>query len=487
MSHALHAEQAVVSFAELGDQIADLYPTMQVIDTVALGWTDSQLFDGKFINHKLKQRAPKRRAQMEAIGGEPLGDRGAGEILQAWLGDPDAVQREVDQLHLMPERALRLDDFEGLSAEGFAAALNAVFAAPCFSVVIVGAGPVGALLASAIKRQLGDAISVLLIENRVSAEHLKKPYERRWMTNIPVALVQSLLHPAAVDICERSGEGGYTGVDLCTLETLALLSAREAGVRCLFTGSSDTSWLPADKLHLVIDASGGRWRQFADKGEEVFPGLHLKHCQARARGFGRFGLTHADAVPGECIDVLKKGAWLHPLYKGKVCKQSMLKVSDIPVELYSDLLAQLAKNNRDNKFYLWPGHQSGGRKRMLLIVNLSSAEHEALQKYIDGELSLGSLIQWPSFRSVLDARLQALLKLIKKRGKNAEMVRISRPFVLEPRMLDPDQTAESFNGVPVLSIGDSFFNGNPKSGNGLGVHLGHIATVAEQITTALQS
>lgn len=480
--------ESTLSFVDLAAQLAALYPSMREIDTVALGWTDSQLFDGKFISHKLKSRAPKRQAAVAEVSsnGEKLGEKSARELLQGWQANPSAAQQQLDHLHLLPERVLREDDFAGMDDADSAAAITQLFSGRRFHALIIGAGPVGAILASVLKRQLGDRVEVLLIESRVSAEHIKKPYERRWMTNIPVSLVRPLLHPAAGDICEQSGTEGYMGVDLCTLESLALLSAREAGVRCLFTAKSPMSWLPTENIHLLVDASGGRWREFPGAQEEVFPGLHLKHCRERAQGFGSYGLLRSDAIAGERIDVLKKGAWLYPLYKGKPCRQSMLKVSDIPIALHSPLMAFLSKNNRDNKFYLWPGRQAGDRKRLLLLVNLSSAEHEALQKFIDNEVSLQSLTQWPRFSSALDVRLQSLMKLIKKHEQRAANVRVARPFVMSPRMLDPDNPQESFKGVPVLSIGDSFFNGNPKSGNGLGVHLGHIGTVAEHMATAMQ-
>ena len=67
-------------------------------------------------------------------------------------------------------------------------------------------------------------------------------------------------------------------------------------------------------------------------------------------------------------------------------------------------------------------------------------------------------------------------------ANNDEQIYINSPFVSKPSVnLKP--LDQKINGVEVYPIGDSLFQGNPKVGNGLGVHLANIIELVEVITS----
>jgi len=258
-------------------------------------------------------------------------------------------------------------------------------------------------------------------------------------------------------------------------------------VRCLFSTVDVNEILEGAPVHLIADTSGGRWRKPIASAEKIYPNMRLQSSKARTGVYAAFGLKHAQEIPNDCIDVLHKDGVLYPLHAGKPLKQSMLKLMHVPIGLYPKLLAWAEKNNRDNKFYFWPGRKHADINKLLVLVNLTVKEHQMFSKYIQTECDLDELSGFPALRDVAEPRLLNLLRIIKEPKDSIHKIRVSAPFIVSPRMLDPDTPILDQVGIPVLPIGDSFFTGNPKTGNGLGVHLRQLHLVGHHLVKALRS
>lgn len=490
MKLAATALSSPLSFESIGSEVSQLLPTMAAIDDIALGWTDALLFDGKYISPKLKSKTKTCNISdfRESVEFSVQGSTSSEQLLCDLPVDGPVVElaEAVERLNKLPESALLRDDYSHVAEDQLHAILGNSFIPGRFNLVIIGAGPVGVLMAASLKKELGQAIDILLIESRVSTAHLKKPYNRRWQTNIPLSLIDKMLHPKAALACARTGDGHFIGVDICSLESLALLSARAVGVRCLFVEQDPLDWLAEAPVHLLVDASGARWRKPGKLEEKIYPGLLLKQATTQAQSYVDYGVVRSTSIPNSRVDVRHKDGWLQPLYRGGAIKQSLIKVQDIPIACYQPLLQWILQNNQDNKFYLWPGRKHAEINRLLLFVSMTAKEHQVLSRFISGDnVELIDVIQWCEFKSSMDPRLQSLLRQIYAHGKAHCTASVSRPFIFEPRMLDPDVTSDTFHKIPVLPIGDSFFSGNPKSGNGLGVHLHHIRAVSSQLVGSL--
>lgn len=480
------------SFELIGSEISQLLPSMSAIDDIALGWTDALLFGSKYISPKLKFHKSKgEKTSPRGCTDLPALDCCPAEQLLSELpvyGSVIELSKSVDRLNELPKAALLRDDYWDVAADQLQASISHSFVAGRFNLVIVGAGPVGVLLAASLKKALGEAVDILLVESRVAVAHQKRPYSRRWQTNIPLSLIEDMLHPIAASVCARTGNEGYIGVDICALESLALLSARIAGVRCLFVEHDALDWLAELPVHLLIDASGARWRKPEKSEEKIYPGLLLKKATSKAKSYVDCGLVRFSTIPNSRVDVKHKDGWLHPLYKGNVIRQSLIKVQDIPLACYQPLLQWIQKNNSDNKFYLWRCRKNAEINRLLMFVSLTEKEHKILSQFIgETEVDLINIIKWSGFKSSLDSRLQSLFRKIYDYKKSNCTALVSKPFLFEPRMLDPDVISETLHGIPVLPIGDSFFNGNPMTGNGLGVHLKHIRFVRHELMSSLSN
>lgn len=148
------------------------------------------------------------------------------------------------------------------------------------NIVIVGAGPVGLLLASALSQlqipgMLHDdnhsSIRVTVFENRASAPGMKHPYTRGWgyapdVTHLEGTADERIL--ALFHLLEAPAEPGEDeawknifSIPINVLETLLLLSNRQQGVQFIY-GEDITEFMPDFQQRipnlLVLDASGHR-------------------------------------------------------------------------------------------------------------------------------------------------------------------------------------------------------------------------------------
>ena len=95
------------------------------------------------------------------------------------------------------------------------------------NIIILGAGVVGLALANALKMGLGDRINILVIENRVSELHIKKPYVRSWLTNVPLELFTGVYDPTVTRLLNEFGVNNYLGGKLNLIETLLYISCKK--------------------------------------------------------------------------------------------------------------------------------------------------------------------------------------------------------------------------------------------------------------------
>ena len=177
------------------------------------------------------------------------------------------------------------------------------------------------------------------------------------------------------------------------------------------------------------------------------------------------------------IETVRVGATLYQLLEGRRVQMGMLKVTHIPADMYPDLLEHVERCNLDCRFYIWPGTLAPEINELLLFINLLPKEYALLAAEIDQAVSLPDLLKQRRRLVKLDRRVGALLKLIARRAEEPGGISIEPPFVLEPYVRPYPDELPQLHGVPMLAVGDSVFNGNPKVGNGLAKHLHHLGAI----------
>jgi hypothetical protein len=449
------------------------------------GWLFSALIDHHFIDSSLTPQPVQRRAPVWQSCTE------SSDLIQAAddhltrlaaIADPVTQYAALENLTLLNTPALTQDSFantplpfQGGGEDGL-------------NLLILGAGPIGLVLASALKLALGDQVNVLLVDNRVSEPHQKQPYQRRWITNLPHALLHGLVEKTLSDIFARVGDGVYIGCTMNVLESLLLLSCRRMGVKFLFSTENDFAWLEDSAVQLVFDATGNRFTPLSvPRSADEISVQHsidtslLGSTNAKIAPYGIQIYPHADNQN------IRLGTWQNlrfPLYKNAPMRLAMLKMIHIPARLYAPILAQLAQHNADNKYYVWPGTLQAAINQLIVMVNLTKSEYDALCQQAIFPLTVPQALQNKALMAVLDARTRALLSLIAQHTNEQDEVALDAPFLFEPYLVQRS-TADELHGKPLLRVGDSIYNGNVKHGNGLGLHLQHLRHIQSVLQRAM--
>ena len=129
------------------------------------------------------------------------------------------TQRFIDS----KDSSLLVDDFKLVPFQDLNSELAGSLNGSHLNIIILGAGCVGLALANVLKMGLGKRINILVIENRVSEMHVKKPYTRSWLTNIPTDLFTGVYDPNVTQILDEFGVKNYLGGKLNLIERFGLI------------------------------------------------------------------------------------------------------------------------------------------------------------------------------------------------------------------------------------------------------------------------
>lgn len=457
-----------------------------------LGWLFAVLLDYRFIDGSLSRHAVRRRAAVWQNSEEPT------DIEQAAAGHLERIGRifdtacqyaELEDLTLRNTPSLTLDSFPGLQDAQLSDAVRQVFSAGKLNLVIIGAGPVGLLLASALKCTLHDEVNIVMVDSRVSAPHYKLPYERRWVTNIKLGLLHGLVEQNLSDIFANVGDGTYIGCTINVLESLLLLSCRSMGVKFLFADDADLSFIEGSHVQMVFDATGNRFQPLSWPGSPEQIVVHHK-IETDRLGSDRskispYGIKIHHSEENRHVTLGSFKGLSFPLYKNQPVKLAMLKLIHIPARFYGALVNYVSQHNEDNKYYVWPGTLQTEINQVIVIISLTRAEYDYLCGQHEFPLGIAAALQSETMKDVLDARTCDLLSMLAEHTTEEEQMAIDAPFLFEPYLVDcslPERLYER----PLIRVGDSIYNGNVKCGNGLGSHFEHVRHIQSVLRKYVQ-
>jgi Flp pilus assembly protein TadD len=436
---------------------------------------DYRFFDSQLTRYPIQRRVTQWQSYSESIAVNQAAAEHLARIRQ--IEDVSAQYAALEDLTLLNTPSLTQDSFAGLAERECEQAITQFFSGEKLNLVIVGAGPIGLALASALKVSLGNNVNVLLVENRVSSLHHKLPYERRWITNIPQGLLNGLVDKTLSDIFAKIGDGHYIGCTINVLESLLLLSCRQMGVKFLFTDKPDFAFVQNSNVQLIFDASGNRLQQlsWSDSPDKITVRHNIKTDLLRSNDaqVSLYGIQKLVSQDNSQIAVGSYKNLLLPLYKNQPIKLAMLKLIHIPARLYEMLMNYVTQHNVDNKYFVWPGNLQVAVNQIIVIINLNKIEYDYLCMQCIFPMSLSEVMQVETLNTSLDERTIAIFKLLASHTNEHDRVGIDAPFLCEPYLVNRNASEQLF-GKPLIRVGDSVYSGNAKLGNGLGLHLPHV-------------
>ena len=332
------------------------------------------------------------------------------------------------------------------------------------NVLVLGAGPVGMMLAIGWKRKYGERFEVTLLDNRIIQEGIAVPYGRAWPLNVPVSSLSFFL-PSAT---HALGSIPYLPWTLCELEMHLQAEAKRRGCTILYSAMPPSELVQQLDPVITFDATGGRLKK-PDQVVSSAPLVLTAEDLQKEHGYPDFCM-HAGKLAPSIADKLSFAVFENgvgqPCLEGRPLAHWMIKITGIDKSLGPELRSLLLQVNKDNWGFLWPTFLMS--RDWLGIFHLKEHEYQAVKPMITQPTPIHSV---QSLFSSLDPRWAIVLDFLCQHAPPSSRICLEPPYLWEPKMfLGNIEHWRQADGRWLVPVGDSLFHGHPKVGNGLGVH-----------------
>jgi len=349
-----------------------------------------------------------------------------------------------------------------------------------YNIVIFGAGPCGLYIANLLKLHYKEKIEILIIENRINKPHIKKIYSRKWLTNLPSPIFKG--DDQIKEILMDLGKEHYIGCHINVFETLLYLSCRKMNVKFLFENIhiENLSCLKNQNIDLIFNATGNRLFQNKPVPTSIV-NIPFNFEKVKLNNLNYYGNNFNPNTNISNIQLETHNDILYSKYNNNLIKWNIIKITNIPITKYDDL-KRFVKilNVQDNKLYLWKGTFKEEINECLIFINAMEPEIEMLME-INQNVRLENLIN-QSHLYKLNDKIIVLCQYLQYLYPINTII-IEKPFIYRPYINMKPIIAKYDH--PIINIGDSIFNGDPKLGDGMGWHLDIINKIAESIKRIL--
>jgi len=464
-----------------------------IVNNAAQGWVFTANFDKQFIEKKsISSDTTSAPLKKEAVLSQPITNNkpslSAGQIIDT-LNNEEKIVKKFNKLKaLLEDEDLNIinDSFGQDADTDLSAAQDRTFKSQELNIVIIGGGVTGLYLASIIKYKICNDVNILVLDNRSDKENTRKPFERDWLTQIPSDIVQKYTPPNIRELLQCFGTDGFIGLQLNLLETVLMLSCKDQGVKFYFSPELDYSKLNNEHISFCFDATGGRLNE-GEYSSSNFQKNDLK-LQDLVKGFKYVGVNPLNNIPNSeptevNITLKASGAYHFPYTEKTKIHTNMIKVTGIPECAIKAVHDFIDPRNASNLFYIWKGVLKSEFNEGLVFISLTSKEYDLLTSHVHSPICLKKFLKkngdiLPSLNDNIDPLLQMLVNL-----DNSEQIKINPPFSYAPH-INLNAEAGIFNKRRIFPIGDAYFHGHPKVGNGLWTHLGFINDLVKGFAAA---
>ena len=464
-----------------------------ILAAAARGWLYSINFDVRFISDEIIREnytdcneVEKRKSEKFIEYEDVIPKEKQLEILD-YLINANSIEERFNRLvslTYISDLPLWQDSFFERKTNTIRAMQQKLFTEDTLNVVIVGGGICGLFLAACLQKNLKRKIRILVLDNYSEKIGTRVPFSRDWLTHLPLKLFKKSLDSKLLSILAQFGTEGYVGLPLNLIETLLMIHCKHHNVFFNFDRQISVADLDHNSIDLVFDASGGRLGEFLEiSGHDTNLVVSIKN---KVLNFKKEGVRQlADVVGGVGTNIdfyLKRsGSYHYPFLNNRQIISYMIKLTNIPSHLHSQIFDFIRSNNDNNRFYLWSGKLVKEINKNLLILNLQYSDFIWLGKNINHKMRLKDFLGKVTVLASIESKtLLAAFNFLSARDDQASII-IERPFIFRPHVnLMPLNSR--INGIDIFPLGDALYTGNPKMGNGLGLHLPFISKLADYIS-----
>jgi len=336
------------------------------------------------------------------------------------------------------------------------------------NILVMGAGCCGLFFSNTLKKKLGKLVNILVCDNRVQESGIRKPYSRNWLTNLRKSLFNTKVDKSISDVFDWFSNGEHIGVTLNMMEILLLQSCKKNKVKFLFKDDLYDDLINKSGIDLIIDATGGEIYKYYPNHEEKNILLKVP-IDKNKNDYLSFNLKD-------------KNNCYFPYFLNKQVKNYQFKIIGIPEKLYPLIIQYVNENNYDNLFYVWTGKLIKELNEILIIINIKEENLEIFYDLLKKRTCIDKFEQFDEkVKKKIDNRILKLINIILKVKTKKNKIYLEPPFSYTPRVKLFYKDIPKYNDKIIIPIGDSYYTGNAKVGNGLGTHLLYIDELTETI------
>ena len=358
-----------------------------------------------------------------------------------------------------------------------------IFNSKKINIIIIGSGITGLFLANTIKHQLGSLVNVLVLDNRSYKINTLKTFDRSWLTYLRSNILQRFTPSNISKLLECFGMNSKIGLPINIIETILMLSCKDLGVNFYFSPKIDYSKLNNKNITLFFDATGGRIKDnISNLSPQTQLNIKVKNFNLNSMHTGIIQLHNKTYSAPHHIEVVLKGSGSihYPYIHNSKIHTHMIKLSGLTKELTKKVFSFIKNANDLNLFYVWEGSLKEEINESLVFINLTAIEYDLMVLRINAAMNLKKFLnQNLDIKTKLNSKIISFLDMLVKIDSD-HLTKIERPFSYCPYInMNPEQGY--INDRQIFPIGDSFFCGHPKFGNGLSIHLEFINRLVEKI------
>ncbi len=340
------------------------------------------------------------------------------------------------------------------------------------NILVIGAGCCGLFFSNNLKEKLGKLVNILVCDNRIEESGVREPYSRNWLTNLPKFLFNNKINKSVTNVFDYFSDGKHIGVKLNMLEILLLQSCKKNKVKFFFRDDPYDDLIKKSCIDLIVDATGGKLYKYYSNHKEKNISLKIP-LNKNKNDFLSFVLK-------------EKNNYHYPFFQGKQVINYQFKIVGIAEKLYPSIAQYIKDNNHDNLFYIWIGKLIKKLNEILIIVNIKAKDIKIFHSLLKKRICIEEFEQFDK-RLILeiDNRIVELIKIILKIKTKKDNIYFEPPFSYKPRIKLFNKDLPKYYDKIIIPIGDSYYIGNAKVGNGLGMHLVYIDELTKTITKCI--
>ena len=340
------------------------------------------------------------------------------------------------------------------------------------NILVIGAGCCGLFFSNNLKKKLGKLVNILVCDNRIQESGVREPYSRNWLTNLPKNLFNNKVNKSVTNVFDYFSDGKHIGVTLNMMEILLLQSCKKNRVKFFFRDDPYDDLIKESCIDFVVDATGGKLYKYYPNHNEKNISLKIPLNQNK----------------DDCLSFVlrEKNNYHYPFFQGKQVINYQFKIVGIAERLYPLITQYIKENNHDNIFYVWLGKLIKKLNEVLIIVNIKEKDIEKFYCLLKKRICIEEFEQFDKrLKSEIDNRIVELIKIILKVKTKKDKIYLEPPFSYKPRIKLFNKDLPKYYDKIIIPIGDSYYIGNAKVGNGLGMHLVHIDELTQTITKCI--